>query len=1100
MALTAVGVGGHTSAGEGGSGGGIGKGNLTAQQLTASSRVSGAKSRTGSLAQSDPALLNRADATLVNVVVKLDYDATASYQGGIKGLAATSPKITGKKLTGKSAAEKKYETYTASIENGFKAQLKSKVPSATAGRSLRRVYGGVAVQVPANQVGTILSLPNVAAVQSDALNQLDTDSSSTFIGAPTIWAQNGGQSLAGHGVIFGDLDSGVWPEHPSFADNPALGSPPPAPGGGVRVCDFGDNPLTGAVDVFACNSKLIGGQPFIDSYNAFVGGEVYGDSARDSNGHGTHTTTTAAGGIVASTPIFGTDHGPISGIAPGAWVMAYKVCGVAGCFSSDSAAAVEQAILDGVTVINFSISGGVNPYGDVVELAFLDAYDAGILVAASAGNAGPGAGTTNHLGPWTLTVAASTQTREFQSTLTLTDGPDSAAFIGASITSGISTATPVVLAANIPGYTDSDCLTELAPGAATGVIVACRRGVIGRVQKGFNVAAGGAAGMILYNLPMQDVETDNHYLPTVHLADGTNFLAFMAAHPTASATFTSGTAGIGAGDVMAAFSSRGPGGQFLKPDVTAPGVQILAGHTPTPDEVSGGPAGEYFQAIAGTSMSSPHAAGAAILLKSLHPNWSPGAIKSALMTTSNTSVVKEDLVTPADPFDFGAGRIDLTKAGAAGVVFDESASNMYFLGADPVTAVNVNTPSVNVPIMPGTITVTRTATNVTNKNFDFKASVVAPVGATIKVKPSHGNIKPGKSQTFAITITSNAPTGQYFGQITLKPNKGPSIHLPVAFYNQQGAVTLAQSCALGTIKQQQNTTCTVTATNDSFGAATVQVASSVSNGLKLVSAVGATVSGSKATAAPVVLAGKSDAVPAIDLVDLGSAGYLDLAGFGVTLDPIGDEEAINYAGLPDFIFGGKTYSSIAQISNGYAVLGGSSSASDIDYLPQTLPDPAPPNGVLAPYWTDLEGGATYGVRAALLSGGGDSWLVLQWNVHLFGDVTPGASRNFQMWIGLNGVEDVSYSYPADSLIDAPPGYGLTVGAENESGTGGEQIVGAPLGTYYITTTPGAPGGSVSYTLTVQGKTPKASTVTSTMVTDIVAGTAVVVTPITVIKK
>src|SRR4029079_17860364 len=135
--------------------------------------------------------------------------------------------------------------------------------------------------------------------------------------------------------------------------------------------------------------------------------------------------------------------------------------------------------------------------------------------------------------------------------------------------------------------------------------------------------------------------------------------------------FTPAVKANGTGDVMASFSSRGPGGQFLKPDITAPGVQILAGNTPTPDEVPAGPPGEYFQAIAGTSMSSPHIAGSAILLKSLHPDWTPMEIRSAMMLTAKTSVMKENGTTPADPFDRGAGRVDLTVAGNPGLVMDE---------------------------------------------------------------------------------------------------------------------------------------------------------------------------------------------------------------------------------------------------------------------------------------------------------------------------------------------------------------------------------------------------------------------------------------------
>jgi len=1071
---------------------------LTATGLSPVSRITGAKSITGRLAQTDPTLLGRTDSTPVNVVVKLDYDATASYAGDIEGLEATSPKVTGEALTGETPAEVAYETYTSDVDATFRDQLAAAIPSADAGKSLQTVYGGVAVTLPADQVATLLALPEVAAVQVDQLNQIQTDSSTEFIGAPTIWDQIGGQALAGSGVIFGDLDSGVWPEHPSFANDDGLGVPPPT--ASPRACDFGDNPLTPETDVFVCNNKLIGGEPFIDTYNAVTGGEVYPDSARDSDGHGTHTTTTAAGGIVESAPIFGAEHGPISGVAPGAWVISYKVCGSGGCYGSDSAAAVEQAILDGVDVINFSISGGVNPYGDVVELAFLGAYEAGILVAASAGNDGPGAGTVNHLSPWVLTVAASTQTREFQSTLTVSGGGESAIFTGSSITSGIGEL-PIVPAESIPGY-DRLCTTPLPVGTiAEGAIVACQRGGNGRVQKGYNVLQGGAAAMILYNAALQDTETDNHWLPTVHLADGTDFVAFLEAHPGATGTFTDGVAAAGQGDVMAGFSSRGPGGQFLKPDVTVPGVQILTGHTPTPDSPDVGPPGEYFQAIAGTSMSSPHAAGAAILLKALHPTWTPGAIKSALMTTAITDVVKEDLVTPADPFDFGAGRIDLTKAGGARLVFDESATRMLALGNDPVTALDLNLPSVNVPTMPGTVTVKRTASNVSNKTVDYKISTTAPSGAKITVKPSKGRIRPGQSATFEITITSNAPTGQYFGEVLLTSKNAVPVHLPVAFYNTQGSVTLAQACDPTTIKQRKLTTCTVTASNQTFGEAVVAMNSTVSRGLTIVDADGASSNGRTASVVPVTLAGQTDAIPAIaPATATPGGGYLPLEVFGIPVTAIGDEEALNFD-LSPFVFGGRNYSSIGVVSNGYVVLGGSTGSADIAFTPQDLPDPAQPNGVLAPYWSDLDGTNAPGIRVASLTDSVSSWVVVQWDVQLWGTTDAAGSRSMQVWIGTNGVEDISYEYAANSLgMDTPPGYGLTVGAENSSGTAGAQIAGAPTSSYAITSTPGEPGESVSYVLTIRGDRVGNRTLTSSMITDVIAGTTVVNTPIVVTRK
>ena len=841
-------------------------GRFTAKALVPTSTITAAKSASGRLAQSDTSLVTRTDPATVNVMVKLDYDAAASYRGDLAGLAATSPSVTGRTLTGATSAEKAYGAYTGKADHSFRSNLAAKLPSAKAGQSVRQVYGGVAVRLPANQVKSLLSIPGVAAVQADKLEHPDaaTVESPVFIGAPTIWNKLGGQALAGRGVIFADLDTGIWPEHPSFADNTALGTPPVAPSGKPRACNFGDNPLTPATDVFECNHKVIGGQPFLATYNANHSGETFPTSARDSDGHGTHTTSTAAGDVVTSAPIFGIDRGPISGVAPGAWVMEYKVCGAQGCFSSDSAAAVQQAILDGANVINFSISGGANPYSDPVELAFLDAYNAGVLVAASAGNSGPGAGTTAHHGPWTMTVAASTQTRQFQSTLKLSGDGQTESFVGISLTAGVTAPSPVVLAQNIPGY-DALCSTPLPAGSATGKIVACQRGVVGRVQKGYNVLEGGAAGMILYNLPLADTESDNHFLPAVHLADGTSFLAFMAAHPSVTATFTAGVKANGQGDVMAAFSSRGPGGQFLKPDITAPGVQVLAGNTPVPDDIASGPSGQYFQAIAGTSMSSPHIAGSAILVKAQHRTWTPGAIKSAIMTTATTKVVKEDLTTPADPFDMGSGRVDLTKAGDAPIVFDETAANMASLGKNPLTAINLNLPSVNVPTMPGTVRVTRTATNVTGRTYAYNVTAKAPAGSRISVNPHSGTIRPGQSQTFQITISSSAPSGQYFGQIDFRSGSGPALHLPVAFYDKQGDVSLTSSCNPATIAVRATTTCTVTAENSSSGDAAVVARSSVTAGLKITGATGATIDrrDGSASVGPVILAAPKDAIPAI---------------------------------------------------------------------------------------------------------------------------------------------------------------------------------------------------------------------------------------------
>ncbi len=400
-----------------------------------------------------------------------------------------APASPGTDLTGESPAEQAYAQYTGEIDSQFRAEVAAQVPDASAGREpddgVRRRRHAPAGQ-PDRQ--RCCSSPNVAAVQADELRQPETDSSTSFIGAPTIWNQEGGQALAGKGV---DLRR---PRHracgPSIPRSPTTrhsATPRRRATVSRAMCDFGDNPLTPAADVFQCNHKLIGGQPFLETYNPLVGGETFADSARDSDGHGTHTTSTAAGNIVTGRHDLrhrSWHRSAASRPARASWST--RSAAPRAASRSDTAAAVQQAILDGADVINFSISGGANPFTDPVELAFLDAYQAGVTVAASAGNSGPGAGTTDHRSPWVITVAASTQTRAFQSTLTLTDGSATQTFVGSSLTKGVPTAD-----AGRPGSSDRRrrhrvvCGNALPAGSVTGKIVACARGGgIGRIQKG----------------------------------------------------------------------------------------------------------------------------------------------------------------------------------------------------------------------------------------------------------------------------------------------------------------------------------------------------------------------------------------------------------------------------------------------------------------------------------------------------------------------------------------------------------------------------------------------------------------------------------------
>ncbi|WP_308250481.1 S8 family serine peptidase [Nonomuraea rhizosphaerae] len=1067
-----------------------------ATQLTGAEVVEGAKSPTGKLAKSDQALLKATSPAPVNVMVKLDYDSLAAYRGGLPGLPGTSPAVTGKALDTRSAEAKKYDQHIAQVENEFLGQLAAKVPGAVVGQRIRTVYGGIALRVPGDKAAELLKLPGAVAVQEDKPQQLLTDSSPAFIGANTIYNQLGGSNSSGKGVIVGVLDSGAWPEHPQFAGPAGLPAPGPTKDGTPRECDFGDNPLTPASDPFVCNNKLIGGRAFLETYNAVIGGDVYPDSARDSNGHGTHTATTSAGGPVANANPLGINRGPIHGIAPAAEVSVYKVCGAEGCFPSDSAAAVARAILDGVRVINFSISGGSDPYSDPVELAFLDAYAAGVLVSASAGNSGPGANTTDHRSPWVTTVAASSQTRTFQSTLTLTGGGATAKITGSSVTPGLNTAAPVVLA-SAPPYNRPLCDVPAPPGIFAGKVVACERGP-NRVLKSFNVQQGGAVGMILYNSFPFDIFTDAHWVPSVHIdKPGTDTLmAFLTAHPGATATISQGAKATWQGDAITYFSSRGPGGDFLKPDVTAPGIHILAGMTPTPESPLEGPPGNLYQVIQGTSMSAPHVTGAAALVFALHPNWTPGQVKSALETTAKTSVTKQDRTTPADPFDMGGGRIDLTKAGDPGLTLDETAANFLASAADPLNRIDLNLPSVNAATMPGIITAKRTVTNTTNKTLKFNTSATTVSGANITVLPPSFTVAPGKSAKLTIVITApELPDGQYFGQVNLKQSGGSrALHLPVAFFRQEGAVPVDQTCVPSAIPRNTGeSTCTVTVQNNTLENTEVTALSTLDARLRLNSVTGATKVGTQIATTKVTLPGRQPDRPTI-APGAGPAGYLPLDIFGIAPIPIGDEQALNFT-VPPFQFAGKTYSRIGVTSNGYSVAGGSNGADDIAFNPQTLPDPARPNAVLASYWTDLDGTGAPGILAGTLTDGVSTWLVLEWRVNLFGTSDV---KVFQQWIGLNGVEDISYAYDPGNLPGAPPaGFGLTVGAENDEGTAGDQITGPPTEDLVVHSTPGAPGGTLTYSMKIKGVSSGTGRVTTATSTEQVRGITVEVDKITV---
>lgn len=679
----------------------------------------------------------------------------------------------------------------------------------------------------------LASQKGVVSVVKDELHQLHTSRSPGFLGLDD---RDGAYAsgFTGKGVVVGVIDTGIWPEHPSFADVGDLGPSPitfetidldPTEGEFISTgCDFGNTGYNPDDTPFRCNNKLIGARNLRSLYDTLIPGERY-HSARDYDGHGTHTASTAAGNAGMDASIFDREFGEVSGIAPDAWVVMYSACGDLGCFGGDLADAIDQAVYDGVDVINYSIGSSSPGLNGPDDIAFLFAADAGVWAATSAGNAGPGAGTLGSPAtvPWITSVGASEQDKTYVAEARTGDSTrwrsrwshwhktDKGVYEGASVTPGTDGQVPFVDGAS-HGNELCDPDVTFDP-AITGAVVLCLRGGQARVEKSRAVFEQGGLGMVLYNPDdTQALVTDSHFVPSVHVnfTSGTALKQYIADKgDEATVEITAGEEQPQIGNKMADFSSRGPVGgpasaDIIKPDLTAPGVNIVAGNTPTP--TLGAP-GELFQSISGTSMASPHVAGLLALLKQAHPDWSAAMAKSALMTTARQNVRKEDGATRADPFDLGAGHVDPGgKASSDGSIFDPGlvydAGLFEYAGFScganagiftpgsclfledlgvPTDPYNLNYPSIGVSEVPGSKTVIRTVTNVSDKTSTYLARVHDPQGYDVDVSPNRLRLAPGESATFEITIVNDgAPAGAWrFGSLTWESDHN-KVRSPIA--------------------------------------------------------------------------------------------------------------------------------------------------------------------------------------------------------------------------------------------------------------------------------------------------------------------------------
>jgi subtilisin family serine protease len=709
----------------------------------------------------------------------------ASYTGGVAGIAATKPQA-GSKLDAKSPAAKSYKAHLTSLHNNVLRDNGISVKQKTGDLGL--VFNGFAAKLTQAQAAKLARSPGVVGVVRNEVRKLDTISTPKFLGldgpSGTWQTQFGGDANAGLGVVVGVVDTGFWPESPSFS---ALSEP--RPDQSIIDGKWSGTCVEGDTNTVTCNNKVIGARWYNDSGIAQPWESM---SPRDDNSHGSHTASTAAGNHGVAAIINGVNIGSASGMAPAARIGVYKVCWAGGCGTFDSVNAIEDAVGDGVDVINYSISGAQDNVLDPVEVAFFNAAAAGVFVAASAGNSGPTASTVAHNSPWLTTVAASTHDRAFVKSVTLGNGTT---YTGVGAGPAVaSTGLIDSVNAGLPGVPASSvelcAIGSLDPALVTGKIVLCKRGVVARTDKSKEVRDKGGVGMVMYNNPDSSLNADFHFVPTVHLnsADGLAIKAY-AAGAGATASLSAGVAQVGRAPNIASFSSAGPalsaGGDLLKPDITAPGVDVIAAVSPAADN------GNFYDALSGTSMSSPHIAGLAALVKSKHLDWSPMWIKSALMTTAgqtdNTGAAIQRGTVNATPLDMGSGHVRPGLAFDPGLVYDSSFVQwvQFICGTgqltgDTCTSVgsidpsDLNYPSIAVGDLAGKQTVTRSVTNTSNHAVIYQAVVSAPTGFTAKVVPEWLVIPKGNTASFKVTITrTTAALGAYsFGSLTWKEFPG----------------------------------------------------------------------------------------------------------------------------------------------------------------------------------------------------------------------------------------------------------------------------------------------------------------------------------------